>query len=740
MDVDQALTSAGPLGRVQILVTIAACLSQVQSAWIAISTVFISETPQHSCASSPGFVLNESNPFKESNRDQCEEYAVPSEWNSTRPCANGWEYDTDLTGKSIVSDWDLVCARDYLPDLSQSIIVVGFAIGAVSAGPLADRFGRRSTQLISLIIFIFLGLAVSLSPNYVTYVSLRFAMGAVMMIHKIPMSTMQCEYMIPKHRSIMGSIPFLISALGTIMMSGIAYYVRDWRVIPESVRWIMSKGDVITAEKTMKQIAKLNRADTYQAPVFLNHCQMEENTSFLEASSNQGMLRDDTRTTDSKKVRKTPSIREIFNKPTVTVTCILSWCWTVNLLTYFGFALSVGTLAGNIYLNFFLIALVELPARTISLIIVKNGKFPQQLVVNVSSLAWKIFRFALNGTTKSNDERAVSYLSQYLLFQKFGQRCRPASWQRWKLVSTFSSLHEISPHHCAVAPGYTLNETVPVDEDGAYVRCEEYVNSSVSKETQPCSNGWEYDTELFGESITSEWDLVCSKDYLPDLSQSILLAGFAAGSIIAGQTADKYGRKPTILVAVILVNILGILISFSPNYVVFVSLRFALGVVYKAINIPVTTMMYESLLPKHRSTFGNIPPLMATLGLMLMAGLAALVRDWFYFNLVIMTPMDKFVSNLSLIFMTSTSFVSAFLCLFLPETLNTTQPETPADLKILFETRRVFSFGKKSHNNSMSIKDEKFGLEDARDKKLEDVRKMGTKNEGFEPEKRENGG
>lgn len=81
-----------------------------------------------------------------------------------------------------LSQWDLVCARDYLPDLSQSIIVVGFAIGAVAAGPLADRFGRRPTQLISLAAFIVFGLAVSLSPNYVIYVSLRFAVGAAMMV------------------------------------------------------------------------------------------------------------------------------------------------------------------------------------------------------------------------------------------------------------------------------------------------------------------------------------------------------------------------------------------------------------------------------------------------------------------------------------------------------------------------------------------------------------------------------
>ena len=63
---------------------------------------------------------------------------------------------------------------------------------------------------------------------------------------------------------------------------------------------------------------------------------------------------------------------------------------------------------------------------------------------------------------------------------------------------------EISPHHCAVAPGYSLNETIPVDEDGNYVNCEEYVNLSISMETQSCTRGWDYDTELYGVSITSE--------------------------------------------------------------------------------------------------------------------------------------------------------------------------------------------------------------------------------------------
>lgn len=68
---------------------------------------------------------------------------------------------------------------------------------------------------------------------------------------------------------------------------------------------------------------------------------------------------------------------------------------------------------------------------------------------------------------------------------------------------------------------------------------------------------------------------------MPGLSQSILLAGFGVGSIIAGPAADRFGRKPTIVIAVVIINILGIAISYSPNYAVFVSLRFTFGFVYK---------------------------------------------------------------------------------------------------------------------------------------------------------------
>lgn len=64
---------------------------------------------------------------------------------------------------------------------------------------------------------------------------------------------------------------------------------------------------------------------------------------------------------------------------------------------------------------------------------------------------------------------------------------------------------EISEFHCSRSPGLTLADSVPLGEDGvSYAECEQYINFNLSTDVEDCTNGWEYDTELFGESVTTE--------------------------------------------------------------------------------------------------------------------------------------------------------------------------------------------------------------------------------------------
>ena len=57
-------------------------------------------------------------------------------------------------------------------------------------------------------------------------------------------------------------------------------------------------------------------------------------------------------------------------------------------------------------------------------------------------------------------------------------------------------------HHCRVADGSLVNETIPVDKHGEYVKCEMYVDEERNK-TEKCSQ-WQYNYDDIGPTITAK--------------------------------------------------------------------------------------------------------------------------------------------------------------------------------------------------------------------------------------------
>lgn len=51
--------------------------------------------------------------------------------------------------------------------------------------------------------------------------------------------------------------------------------------------------------------------------------------------------------------------------------------------------------------------------------------------------------------------------------------------------------------------------------------------------------GHEFNRSVFTETIATEWDLVCEKGQLPNLSQTIFMLGILTGNCIFGSMADK---------------------------------------------------------------------------------------------------------------------------------------------------------------------------------------------------------
>lgn len=59
-----------------------------------------------------------------------------------------WEFDMSLIGKTIVSEWNIVCDRHSLESIVEACFLAGAGLGSVSSGWISDRYGRRNTLMI----------------------------------------------------------------------------------------------------------------------------------------------------------------------------------------------------------------------------------------------------------------------------------------------------------------------------------------------------------------------------------------------------------------------------------------------------------------------------------------------------------------------------------------------------------------------------------------------------------------
>uniref|UniRef100_A0A8B9F414 Solute carrier family 22 member 7 n=1 Tax=Amazona collaria TaxID=241587 RepID=A0A8B9F414_9PSIT len=116
------------------------------------------------------------------------------------------------------------------------------------------------------------------------------------------------------------------------------------------------------------------------------------------------------------------------------------------------------------------------------------------------------------------------------------------------------------PHHCAIPPqeafeNLTTEEvlliSIPRDPDGTFRSCEMFsqpqfqllLNSSLQPEnsstTQHCQHGWVYDHSQFTSTIATQWDLVCEQRGLNQATATFFFIGVTIGAVIFGYLSDS---------------------------------------------------------------------------------------------------------------------------------------------------------------------------------------------------------
>ncbi|XP_023239015.1 organic cation transporter protein-like [Centruroides sculpturatus] len=288
--------------------------------------------------------------------------------NKTVYCSS-WEFDRSFYQSTIINDFDLVCKNGWLISLSQSVYMGGMTAGVIISGHLADRFGRQPILRYSVTLMLISGIATALSPTYIFFNIARFCLALGVAGAQNTAFCLLMEVLGPEYRT---KVTFAFSfgwATGLMLLPGIAYLLRDWVYlqifstalgsilllywcfIPESPRWLLTRGRYKSAEDIIKVAADKNNMEIpnmQQAIV-----QLKENI-------------------EKEEQKKNPNVFDLFRTSNLRKhTIFIYFCYFSVAFVFYGLSLGQTNLGGNPFLNFFIGSSVEFPAYVICMFLIK---------------------------------------------------------------------------------------------------------------------------------------------------------------------------------------------------------------------------------------------------------------------------------------------------------------------------------------------------------------------------------
>ena len=355
---DVIIENINPFGRYQKLMLFFIGIPSALTAITVYSTVFTAAEPNYFCKDNENILSLKNN---SNSKDLCNIWSNKS---------HNFEcfYKDEYYGKTIISEWNLICSRKALAGLTQTFYMLG-CVSGLFIGYFGDKFGRKRASFVLLClssitmvvtqILLLHEFKISITGKYVIYSISQFLIGGLVNSVYSTAYVLLLEITIDKYKTLFSNIMLFNYVIGELFILLIAYFIRNWRIInfiiagltttvtvlfyflvEESPKWYVEQKKYEEAIKVLNKIAVINKRK-FDVTQFLN----EMNENYKISSYNKiAPLEDDLKPVQS--VVKKVSIKSMLTgiltpKKVFFKTLLIVYIYFASNLLYYGISLGL---------------------------------------------------------------------------------------------------------------------------------------------------------------------------------------------------------------------------------------------------------------------------------------------------------------------------------------------------------------------------------------------------------------
>ncbi|XP_013418049.1 solute carrier family 22 member 4 [Lingula anatina] len=326
-DLEHVLAKVGQMGWYQLSLFLIISLSDIPVSWAMLSLIFTGDDASWRCpiartnvtSAADDYLTDNSTTLFDSllydvssNVNIVSDGTLSNVSNVTKNSSDMYTYNTctadnqvcpgiEFTSESstIVTEWNLVCNLAPVSDQITSLQMIGVFFGSFIYGQLADSFGRKKAWFGGILLMCLTGFAQIYAPTWYVFAILRLITGISLGGTIVVGFVYPMEFIGIRWRAFTGSIGLWPVGLGALAAFG--FTIKDWKqimlattlpglalllfwfYIPESPRWLVTRGRYKEAEEIMQRIARRNKKEMPDFAEFVAN---------YEANKNQAKARD----------------------------------------------------------------------------------------------------------------------------------------------------------------------------------------------------------------------------------------------------------------------------------------------------------------------------------------------------------------------------------------------------------------------------------------------------------------